>query len=238
MIATSFAVGMLAALFQGTRPIPSVQSSDSVQQASSAWSPAAASIIDSRSGDNEAGPRLTPVAFSLPESRPHLRQEATGSGLEQTFDTTSRRPRAIEHSDAYYTRLTIHRVASYAELPLFGAEYILGERLLKEERTGFPSASLKAAHLGVAGALGVLFTVNTVTGAWNLWDSRQDPANRTLRIVHSVAMLGADAGFAWAGAIGGNARTSAHDAQQHRAVSIGSFAVATAGTAIMWFFNK
>lgn len=238
MIATSVAVGMLAALFQGAQPTQSVQPSDSAHQASSTSSLAGTSIVDSGLVGNSAGPRRTQIAFSLPQLRPPLRQEVTESELGRDVDTTSRRPRAIEYSDAYYTRLTIHRVASYAELPLFGAEYILGERLLNEERTGFPSSSLKAAHLGVAGALGVLFTVNTVTGAWNFWDSRKDPANRTLRIVHSIAMLGADAGFAWAGAIGGNARNSAHAAQQHRAVSLGSFAVATAGTAIMWFFNK
>ncbi|MDQ2890003.1 MAG: hypothetical protein M3R65_05540 [Gemmatimonadota bacterium] len=234
MIAASVAVSLVAALFQGTPLIQRMQASDSVHQASSTRFARATSPIDSAAVDSAAAPRPTPVAFS----RPQLRQELRWSDLQQGVDTTSRRPRAIEYSDAYYTRLTIHRVASYAELPLFGAEYILGERLLTEERTGFPSSSLKAAHLGVAGALGVLFTVNTVTGAWNLWDSRRDPANRTLRIVHSVAMLGADAGFAWAGAIGGNARTSTQNAQQHRAVSIGSFALATAGTAIMWFFNK
>ena len=176
------------------------------------------------------GPRIVPIAFSLAR----LRETAAGDAN----DTTSRRPRAIEYDDDYYTRLTIHRVASYAELPLFGAEYVLGERLLHDERTGFPPSSLKAAHLGVAGGLGVLFAVNTVTGAWNLWDSRQDPANRTLRIIHSAAMLGADAGFAWAGAIGGNAKHSLHGAQQHRAVSVGSMALATAGTAMMWLFDK
>lgn len=176
------------------------------------------------------GPRALPLGISI-------------SGTQYpdayvTDDTTPRRPRAIEYSDAYYTRLTIHRVASYAELPLFGAEYVLGERLLKDERTGFPPASLKAAHVGVAGGLAVLFGVNTITGAWNLWDSRQDPANRGLRIIHSVAMLGADAGFAWAGASGGNAKHSLHGAQQHRAVSVGSMALATAGTAMMWLFDK
>jgi hypothetical protein len=178
----------------------------------------------------QTGPRPIRVALSVSRD---WNPDSYGTG-----DTTSRRPRAIEYDDGYYTRLTIHRVASYAELPLFGAEYFLGERLLNDERTGFPPSSLKAAHVGVAGGLAVLFAVNTVTGAWNLWDSRKDPANRNLRIVHSVAMLGADAGFAWAGAIGGNAKNNIHGAQQHRAVSVGSMALATAGTAIMWLFDK
>jgi len=176
------------------------------------------------------GPR--PISFGFSPS--------TNQGATESFsgDTTVRRPRAIEHSDAYYTRLTIHRVASYAELPLFGAEYVLGERLLHDERTGFPPSSLKAAHAGVAGGLAVLFGVNTITGVWNLWDSRHDPSNRTLRIIHSVAMLGADAGFAVAGATGGNAKNSLQAAQRHRIVSVGSMALATAGTAIMWLFDR
>jgi len=33
---------------------------------------------------------------------------------------------AVEHSDAYQTRAKIHRVASYATLPLFAAELALG----------------------------------------------------------------------------------------------------------------
>ncbi len=176
------------------------------------------------------GPRAIPFGLS----------PSTDRGATESFssDTTVRRPRAIEYSDAYYTRLTIHRIASYAELPLFGAEYVLGERLLHDERTGFPPSSLKAAHAGVAGGLAVLFGVNTITGVWNLWDSRQDPSNRTLRIIHSVAMLGADAGFAVAGATGGNAKNNLQDARRHRAVSVGSMALATAGTAIMWLFDK
>lgn len=171
----------------------------------------------------DAGPRLRRVAFGVDDSASH---------------DLSARPRAVEHSDAYYTRLTIHRVASYTEFPLFAAEYVLGERLLKDERTGYPPSSLKNAHVAVAGGLGVLFTVNTITGVWNAWDARHDSAGRTLRLVHSAAMLGADAGFAWAGAIGGNARNSTQAADRHRVVSIGSMALATAGTAIMWFFHN
>ena len=176
------------------------------------------------------GPRQFPVGISARESLGP--NDAAGS------DTTARRPRAIEHSDAYYSRLTVHRIASYAELPLFGAEYVLGQRLLNDERTGYPPSGLKQAHLAVALGLGALFTVNTITGVWNLWDSHSDPDNRTVHIVHSVAMLSADAGFAWAGAIGGSARNSSSGAQHHKAVSIGSMALATAGTAMMWLFNK
>ena len=173
-----------------------------------------------------AGPRIAPVGFS--------------ERLPASADTVTRkrvRTRTVDYSDGYYTRLKIHKIASYAELPLFATEYVLGERLLKEERTGFPSQGLKSAHTTVALGLGALFTINTVTGVWGLWDSRSDPAGRTRRIIHSVAMLGADAGFAWAGASGGGAKETLDDANHHRTIAISSMALATAGTAMMWLFH-
>ena len=177
------------------------------------------------------GPRIAPVGFA-----------AKASMVDDSLAADSvkrKRPRAIEYSDAYYTRLKIHQIASYAELPLFATEYILGERLLKEERNGgLPSGGLKTAHTTVALGLGALFTINTVTGGWNLWESRHDPAGRTRRLIHSAAMLGADAGFALAGASGGGAKDSQTGANHHRAIAISSMALATAGTAMMWFFNN
>jgi hypothetical protein len=177
-----------------------------------------------------AGPRIAPIGFHERASTIAEREAAADS-------TPRKRPRAIEYSDAYYTRLRIHQIASYAELPLFAGEWVLGDRLVREERTGFPSQNLKTAHKTVALGLGALFTVNTVTGVWNLWDSRKDPAGRTLRLIHSAAMLGADAGFAWAGASGGGARRGENGASQHRNIAISSMALATVGTAMMWLFH-
>lgn len=185
------------------------------------------------SSSGQVGPRIAPLGFSE-------RAASTVADSLIAGDTVSRkrpRPRAIEYSDAYYTRLQIHHIASYTELPLFAAEYVLGQRLINEERTGFPSQSLKTAHTTVALGLAALFTVNTVTGGWNLWESRKDPPGRTLRFIHSVAMLGADAGFAWSGASGGGAKHSLTGANQHRTIAISSMALATAGTAMMWLFH-
>jgi hypothetical protein len=187
-------------------------------------------VVGVLSTPGSVGPRIAPVGFS--ESLATTSDSAAGA------DTVKRkRAKSIEYSDAYYTRLKIHRVASYAELPLFATEYILGERLLREERTGFPSSGLKTAHTTVALGLGALFTINTVTGVWNLWDSRSDPSGRTRRLIHSIAMLGADAGFALAGASGGGARDSQSNAKHHRTIAVSSMALATAGTAMMWFFH-
>jgi hypothetical protein len=185
------------------------------------------------SAPGPVGPRIAPVGFSEGVS-------IHADSLSTAADTVVRkrpRPRSIQYSDAYYTRLKIHQIASYAELPLFATEYVLGERLLKQERTGRASDGLKSAHTTVALGLGALFTINTVTGAWNLWESRHDPAGRTLNLIHSVAMLGADAGFALAGATGGGASDSQDDANHHRTIAVSSMALATAGTVMMWLFH-
>jgi hypothetical protein len=147
-------------------------------------------------------------------------------------DTVKKRPRPIEYSDAYNTRLTIHRVGSYTMLPLFAAEYALGQNLMN----GNSPSWVKPSHTTVALGVGALFTVNTVTGAWNLWEGRKDPAGRTRRFVHSALMIASDAGFAITGALGGEAE-SPGNRRTHRNMAIGSMAVATVGTAMMWFWK-
>jgi hypothetical protein len=148
-------------------------------------------------------------------------------------DSTHRRPRSIEYSDWYGRRLEIHRVASYTELPLFAAEYYLGQQILN----GNGTHSQKSMHQLVAGGLGVLFTVNTVTGVWNLYESRQDPSDRKRKYVHSALMLASDAGFAWAGATGGGAKHLASTRSLHKNIAIGSMGLSTIGTAMMWFWR-
>lgn len=159
----------------------------------------------------------------------------TSSGLAR--DTTRRKP--IEYSDAYATRLAIHRIGSYVELPLFATEYVLGQKLLNEETAGpLPrGSSLKSAHSLVAAGLGALFTINTVTGVWNLIESRHDPAGATRRWLHSLTMLAADAGFFWTASVGGQARRTLTGANLHRNIAIGSISLATASTLMMWLWK-
>ena len=197
-------------------------------------------VVGVLSAPAQAGPRIAPVGFTHQTAARTDSLIGLGTDTVTAGDTVARkrpRPRAIEYSDAYYTRLEIHHWASFAELPLFAGEWVVGQRLLNEERTGFPSSGLKTTHQAIALGLGALFTINTVTGGWNLWEGRKDPAGRTLRILHSVAMLGADAGFAWAGASGGGAKDTDVAANHHRTIAISSMALATAGTAMMWFFH-
>jgi hypothetical protein len=153
-----------------------------------------------------------------------------------------RRPLAVEYSDDYYTRLTIHRIGSYTMIPLFVAEYSLGENLINDAS---PAGWIKPSHVAVASGIGVLFTVNTVTGLWNLWDSRHDETGRTRRTVHSVMMLLSDAGFTAAAALApsrdhgfADASTYQHRVNVHRGVAIGSFALSTVGGAMMWFWKQ
>lgn len=152
-------------------------------------------------------------------------------------DTT--RPRAIAYSDGYYTRLTIHRIASYAELPLFAAEYFVGTKVLNDERDN-PGvrSSLRGTHGMIASGLEALFAVNTVTGVWNLVEARHDPAGRTRRWLHSLTMLAADAGFVATAGSTRSARGGGTSANTHRAWAIGSMGLATASTLMMWLWKN
>ena len=141
------------------------------------------------------------------------------------------RPRAIEYSNGYGVRLTIHRYASYTMVPLFVAEYIAGRDLMLHNSEA--SAFARNWHRPLASVIGGLFVVNTVTGVWNLVESRHDPAGKTRRILHSVLMLTADAGFTATGIIATRAHNSASARNLHQTVAISSMGVALAGDLLM-----
>lgn len=147
-----------------------------------------------------------------------------------------RRPRAVEVSDAYEMRLRIHRYASYAMIPLFAAQAISGNQMYV---SGGPDPSwAKTTHNLSAGGLAALFTVNTVTGVWNLWESRDQSEGRTARLLHSAFMLASDAGFTYAGVkLGPDAKRSAERRSQHRRVAYISMGSALAGYATMLIAN-
>jgi hypothetical protein len=153
---------------------------------------------------------------------------------EDTTTTTHRRPRAIEYSDWYARRLMVHKIGSYVELPLFASEWYLGNKLLNGDGTD----TEKNLHGFVAGSLGVLFGVNTLTGAWNLYDSRSDPSDRKRKIIHSVLMLASDAGLALTGAVAGDAREDEGRRSLHQNLAIGSMGLSTAGTLMMWLWKE
>jgi hypothetical protein len=135
-------------------------------------------------------------------------------------------PVAFEYSDAYRTRAKIHRVASFATVPLFATEAVLGQSLYNN-----PTGSKKTAHLAVAAGIGTLFGVNTVTGVWNLIEARKDPNKRTHRLVHGILMLAADGGFLATAMLGPESERGEVEGSRstHRAVAFTSIGLASAG---------
>jgi hypothetical protein len=147
---------------------------------------------------------------------------------------------AVEYSDAYQLRRKIHKYASFATLPLFGVELALGQSLYNDSTRDSRQGLHAAVGVGIVG----LFGVNTVTGAWNLFgEGWNDEHGRTLRMIHGLLMMAADAGFVATVATGPNS----HSARQaltfetnkvtHRNIAIASISVATAGYLIMLFGN-
>lgn len=174
------------------------------------------------------GPRLSALSVTFASDTPRIARADTGNA----------RPKAAEYSDAYGTRLAIHRYASYTELPLFAAEYVLGEKILKDQRTGrVVSSGARSAHGAVAVGLGALFAVNTVTGVWMMIEARHDPAGRTRRNLHGLSMLLADAGFLYTASLVGDARKTLDGANRHRNAAVVSIGVATASTLMMWLWK-
>ena len=157
----------------------------------------------------------------------------------QAAAPTQARPMAFEYSDGYRTRLKIHKYASYATLPLFIAQYAVGQKLYD----GNVSDSTRSAHTVLAASTGVLFGVNTVTGVWNLSEGRKDPNHRTKRTVHGILMLVADAGFVATGMLApdnedeGGEGGGGGSASTHRSVALASMGVATVAYLMMLIGN-
>ncbi|MFI5243763.1 MAG: hypothetical protein ACHQQR_00940 [Gemmatimonadales bacterium] len=133
-----------------------------------------------------------------------------GAAAAAAGDSTPRRRRkAVEVSDLYAIRLTSHQVASYATLPIFAAQAVVGQQLYVAENNGNrPSQVLRGAHDAIAVGLAGLFAVNTVTGGWNWWETRSQEEGRTWRTVHAALMLISDGGFAYTAWLGNGARFS------------------------------
>lgn len=170
----------------------------------------------------------------------HIAWQATGQN--QTQAQPPLHAAAIEHSDAFRTRAKIHKYASFATLPLFATELALGQSL-------YNSSANADSKRGIHAALGIgivsLFGVNTVTGAWNMWgeEGRQEKDGRTLRLVHGLLMMAANAGFVATAMTGPNsnsqreALTYESDKVLHRNLAIASIGIGTVGYVIMLFGN-
>lgn len=167
---------------------------------------------------------LSPVEPTVPP---------TGARPDDARPDDDPAPQLIEYSDAYFTRLTIHRWASYLTVPLFAGQYVVGRKLMNGD------GSLRGVHGVLAASVAGLFAVNTITGGLNLIEARKDPEGRTRRTIHSVLMLLADAGFV---ATGLTAKESEDEGgfysgpvtnNTHRNVAIASMGTALLSYAIM-----
>lgn len=142
----------------------------------------------------------------------------------------ARRTAAVEHSQGYYTRLEVHRIGAYASVPLFAAEYFLGQNLLTSLH---PASWVRPTHKAVAYGVAGVFGVNTITGVWNLWDARHDSNGQARRVVHALSMVVADAGFVWVGKTARDARFTSDAANRHRNIALGSIGLTIASGLFM-----
>jgi hypothetical protein len=164
-------------------------------------------------------------------TQPAQNPQNPGAGQQPASHPTA----ATTYSNGYEVRLKIHKYASFATLPLFAAEFALGQSLYNDPAND----SRKGAHAALGTGLVGLFGVNTVTGVWNLWEGRHDADGRKVRILHSVLMLAADGGFVAASATAPSTKQgiAVFDANRstHRDIAIASIGVGTAGYLLMLF---
>ena len=203
-----------------TIPSVSVASNNGEIFPSAVWTPSGTVAVEGAVAESRHA-RLWHVSF-MPTTPEPLRMSLPSAELVDT--TADQRPTAYEYSDFYNTRRKIHMIASWATIPMVIGESIAGQKLYD----GNGSESAKSAHGAFTAGLAALFGVNTITGVWNLWEGRHDPNGRTRRVVHSLLMLGADAGFVAAASLAPDDDDGSFtsDRSAHRNVAMTSMGVA------------
>ena len=179
-------------------------------------------------------PSLAEEPSATPAAEPSLVASATALSALDPQAAPAPRPMAFEYSDGYRTRLKIHKYASFATLPLFVAQFAVGQKLYN----GNYSDSTRSVHGALAATTAALFAVNTVTGVWNAAEGRKDPNHRTKRLVHGILMAVADAGFVATGVMapeseGGESEGGGTSRSTHRTVALTSMGIATVGYLMM-----
>lgn len=140
-------------------------------------------------------------------------------------------PKAYVYSEGYEFRNKIHKYASWATIPLFASQAIVGAKLYD----GSGDSGLKDLHGVLAGLTGGLFAINTVTGVWNLVEGWDNPTGRTKRLIHGLLMLGADAAFlaTYSTAPEAEHGSLSGDKGTHRNWAVVGFSSASIGYALM-----
>ena len=199
--------------------------------------PLALALILALSTAQPADTELVAQPARIPEAEPAPRRFdgsidwariLTHPGLSDS--TQQRRTRAIEYSDGYYRRLSIHRAMSYAMIPLFVGSFVTGT----SQYDGSSPDWQRKLHRPLAIGTGVVFSVNTVTGVLNLLESNKHPQGRTKRWLHGLGMIVADAGFTYAGAVlGPEAKRDPAKRSTHRTVALASMGLSLANWTFM-----
>ena len=183
------------------------------------------------------GPRVDPWAVRFGATPPVGAIAPIRLAFEDD-QAAQRRPVPVEYSDAYKVRAKIHKIAAFATLPIFIANFAVGQHLYNNP--GVQGDSYRGYHSALIAGTAVLFGVNTVTGVWNLVEAGKDPNHRTKRTIHGLLMMAADAGFVATAALapGGERRSqtvSAGYSNTHRTVALTSMGVATVSYLMMLF---
>lgn len=146
------------------------------------------------------------------------------------------RPKAVEISDWYARRLTLHRRLSYAMIPMFGFQALAGKQIW-DKGAAAPGWAKTGHGIGAATIAGA-FTANVVTGVWNLWDSRSTTEGRGRRYLHAAAMLTASAGFTYAGAVlSEQAERDSEKRDLHRTIALSSIGLTAVSGIMMKILN-
>lgn len=180
---------------------------------------------------------LSRSARMLPRAISDDRVRYMLSTLDTPSDTLRRvRTKAVVYSDAYQTRLMVHRTLSWTMIPLFAVSYFSGDQLFKNGSSA--PAWARRTHAPAATGAAILFTAQSITGYWNLWESRHIAQGRTRRIVHSVLFTTASAGFVYAGSkLANDAEQSQAKRQEHKNVALASMGVSTMSWLLMLIGN-
>ena len=106
-------------------------------------------------GDLEAAPVAEAAwldigAAPLPAAGPVVASLAALEAQPVPAPAPTPRPIAFEYSDGYYTRLKIHKWASFLTLPLFATETVLGQKLYNGTGTDSTRSAHKAVAVGLA----------------------------------------------------------------------------------------
>lgn len=165
-----------------------------------------------------------------PGTGPRIEASRIGVGAAEP-DTIRPRRHALRLSEAYNTRLELHKIGAYAMLPMFAFEYAAGQQLM--QKSAQAPAWARIGHRVVATGMLVTFTMNTYTGGMNWWETRSQESGFAWRTAHSVLMLLSDAGFSLAGQLSTPAQNDINIRRLHKQVAISSMAIATTGYLMM-----